>query len=232
VNQQKPLTGRPERRRIKIGGALLAALSSGLMIIILLALQPIEALPADIRTGIGNLGQLLIQLVAVTAAIAVGVGLLNLVRSQARSLRRFPNNLYSLITLIVLVGIIGLRVFERLNAGSDANPTQTSLILMDTLQVTVESALAGILFFFLVYSGYRLLRRRFTLWSALFVLAAVIVLIGYSPLAGAEFLTTIREWMLTVPVSGGMRGLLIGVALGVVVVGARLFIGGDRTFRE
>jgi hypothetical protein len=37
---------------------------------------------------------------------------------------------------------------------------------------------------------------------------------------------------LTVPVNAGTRGLLLGVAIGVVAVGVRVLIGQDRTFRE
>jgi hypothetical protein len=111
------------------------------------------------------------------------------------------------------------------------NPVIT-LKVLDVLQVAVESALAGMIFFFLVYAGYRLMRERVTLWSILFVTAAVVVLIGYSPLPGLEFLGTFREWLLRVPVAAGTRGLLIGIALGTVVVAIRVLTAQDRTFGE
>jgi hypothetical protein len=45
-------------------------------------------------------------------------------------------------------------------------------------------------------------------------------------------LTQIRDWVLSVPVSAGTSGILIGVALGTVVVGLRLLLGQDRSFRD
>jgi len=60
----------------------------------------------------------------------------------------------------------------------------------------------------------------------------VIVLLGFSPLGEVTLLPALREWLLSVPVSAGTRGLLIGVAIGIVVVGVRVLIGRDRTFRE
>ncbi len=227
-------TSRTPRRRLRLGAALLAALTIGIALITLLGLEPAAPLPAELNATLSTLSQLLIQLVAVIGAIALLLGVLNLTRVHAAQLRKFPRGIYSLILLITLFGVVLLRALERggvLRVGTGDAPS-LSLTVLDAAQAAVESALAGLLFFALVYSAFRLMRNRVTIWNALFIAALVIVLLGFSPLGGATFLPAVREWLLSVPVNAGTRGLLIGIAIGVVVVGVRVLIGRDRTFRE
>jgi hypothetical protein len=165
-------------------------------------------------------------------AVAVIIGILNLARVHTLNLRRGVTGLYSLITLLTLAIVVVLRILERANVIQVSAGGALSLTLMDALQVAVESALSGILVFFLIYAAFRLMRRRVSVWSLLFVAIIVVVLVGYSPLPGFEFLSSLREWILNVPVNAGTRGLAIGIAIGTVVVGVRLLIGQDRTFRE
>ncbi|MFQ3537206.1 MAG: hypothetical protein SNJ58_15195 [Aggregatilineales bacterium] len=222
------------RRRLRLGAALLAALTIAIALITLLGLEPVASLPPTFNEPIGAFSQLLVQLVAVIGAVALLIGVLNLMRFHTAQLRKFPRGLYSLVLLITLMGVLVVRVLERgglLRVGTQEAPA-LSLVLLDVAQVAVESALAGLLFFALVYAAVRLMRQRVTLWNALFLAALVIVLLGFSPLGGGTLLPSLREWLLSVPVSAGARGLLIGAALGIVVVGVRVLIGRDRTFRE
>jgi hypothetical protein len=224
----------PTRRRFRIGTILLAAVTLPLALIILLGLEPLPLLPEATNVAASNLSRLLLEIISITAAFAVFAGVLNLLRVHLTNVRRGGRGLYSLLTVLVFVLVIVLRVVERLGILTVAETTTPLITLkvMDVLQVAVESALAGLLFFFLVYAGYRLMRRRVTVWSILFVTAAVIVLIGYSPLPGLEALGVFREWLLRVPVAAGTRGVLIGVALGTVVVAIRILTAQDRTFGD
>ncbi len=223
------------RRRGRFGNAVLAAIAISFMLITLLSLEPLPFLPDALRNGAIDIGQILILLVSVVGALAVILGVLNLLGVHLRKLRGGGGPaVYSAITLLTLVAVLALHFLERfgvltLRGGSPDMP-RISLTMMDVLQVTIESALAGILFFFLVFAAYRLMRRRVTVWGLLFVATLVLVLIGYSQQSG--LLAAIRDWILRVPVSAGTRGLLIGIAIGTVVIGARVLIGQDRIFRE
>ena len=222
------------RQRLRLGAALLAALTIAIALITLLGLEPVATLPPELNRTLSAFSQLLIQLVAVIGAIALLLGVLNLARFHAAQLRRFPRGLYSLLLLFTLFGVLLARALERggvLRIG-DGTAAALSLTILDVAQVAVESALAGLIFFALVYGAVRLMRQRVTLWNALFLAALVIVLLGFSPLGEVTLLPALREWLLSVPVSAGTRGLLIGVAIGIVVVGVRVLIGRDRTFRE
>jgi len=226
------------RRRTSFATVLLAAVTIATALITLVGLAPLPFLPDGLKVSIGGTSQILVQLVTITGALAVIVGVFNLLGVHLRKIRRRSGAFYSLITILTLLTIVVLHALERfgvlkvgLSAGSAPDTPLLTLKLMDTLQVTIESALSGLLFFFLVYSAYRLMRRRVTIWGLLFVATLILVLIGYTQPPGT-LLYSIREWILNVPVIAGTRGLLIGIAIGTVIIGARVLIGQDRLFRE
>ncbi len=220
--------------RVRLGSVILAAIAIPVALITLFGIEQFTLLPESLNDGVGSISQLLVQLVTIVAAIAVVIGILNLISVHTRNLRKMPKGLYSLVTLVTLGLVVAVGVLERTGTlkvkGLEGTPVRAAL--MDGVQVAIESALAGMLFFFLVYSAYRLMRRKITFWNLLFVAALVIILLGYSPVTGMGFLSSLRDWVLNVPVSAGTRGLLIGIAIGTVVVGVRLLIGQERTFRE
>jgi hypothetical protein len=57
-------------------------------------------------------------------------------------------------------------------------------------------------------------------------------LLGTTPLLGFEWLSDIRDWLIHVPGMAGIRGLLLGVALGTVITGIRVLLGSDRPHSE
>jgi len=215
--------------RLSFAAILLAAITIPVALITMIGLTPIPGLEA----GLPLLSQGIIQIAVVTGAVAVIIGVLNL--SLVHFQKLLNGSLYSLVVLITFVAVLVLHFLEGRGilkvttaSGTVLTDPVATLTLFNAIQVTIESALAGLLFFFLVYSAYRLMRRRVTIWNILFVLALLIVLIGYIP--GTPF-TALRDWLLQVPVNATTRGLLIGVALGTVVVGVRVLLGQDRLFR-
>jgi hypothetical protein len=105
-------------------------------------------------------------------------------------------------------------------------------VVMDGIIVPVEAALMGILTISLLYAAIRLLRRRVDLMSILFLLTAVIILLGSAtlPFGDMPLIGTFSRWVTQVLALGGMRGLLIGVALGTLTTGLRVLIGADRPY--
>jgi len=228
------VTPTPAPRRLRLGEILIVSLTVVVALVTLLGLEPPPTLPAALTETARAISSGLIQIVTIVAALALVIGVANLLLANFTSVRKLPKGLYNLATLIAFFVTLIIRGLERAQIvkveGTGA--PLLSLTVLDAVQVAVESALAGLLFFVLVYMAYRVMRRGVTIWKMLFIGAAVIVLIGYNPLPGTDFLAALREWLLSVPVTAGVRGLLIGVALGTLVVGVRVFIGRDRTFRE
>jgi hypothetical protein len=176
------------------------------------------------------IASLLLQWVGVTAALALLIGVINLLTvHMGRLLRWEKGGFYSLV--IVLSGLLVVGVYI-------ANPRTTDtdepirLALFEALQVSLESALAGMLFFFLVYAAYRLLGRGITWGNCLFLSAFLVVVLGWLPIQGLSLLQDGREWLLEVPVMAGSRAILIGIALGTLIVGLRVLIGQEQAFRE
>jgi hypothetical protein len=179
------------------------------------------------------LARSLIRLVAVIGAVAVFVGVLNLIAvHMGRFLRSEHGWPYSLITLVVSLAVVVLRLLDRADIWpGDLKGEQMSVRVFEAVQVTLESALAALALFFLVYAAYRLMRRQVTVWYVVFSAALIVVLLGWIPLKATETLGDVRDWIVRVPVSAGARGILIGVGLGTITAGVRVLVGQDRSFR-
>jgi len=171
----------------------------------------------------------LIQIVVVTAALALVLGLFNLFGVHGnRILKTESGWFYSLVTLFSMLIVLGIHA-AGINTDDDV---PVSSVIFERLQVSLESALAGLLFFFLVYAAYRLMRDRPTVNGCWFTSAILIVLLGWIPLQSLDALSSLRDWFLEVPVTAGAQGLLLGVALGTVTVGVRVLIGQEQAYRE
>jgi hypothetical protein len=173
---------------------------------------------------LGNFTNLILQLVVITAAVTLFIGILNLLGVHlGRLVRRGRGAPYSFVMVASFLLVIGLWLLDRDNE---------NMVLLETVQLSVESALSALLVFALVYGAYRLMRRRVSAARVLFTLVVLIVLLGALPLPEVSFLGQVREWLLNVPVSAGARGLLLGIALATVVTGVRVLIGQEQSYRE
>jgi len=194
------------------------------------ALVTLVGLLADEGTDAAALGQFLLQLMSVIIAVAVAVGVFNLLAVHWGRLRRREHGWpYSVVVILAAAGVIALRILDRAEVWSGALAgEQMGVRAFEAVQVSLEMALASLVLFFLIYAAYRLMRRRASGWYVLFAAVVVFVLLAWIPLDGTESLADAREWLVRVPVSGGARGLLIGVGLGTLVVGLRALLGQDR----
>lgn len=215
-----------QRHRLLNFLATIVVMSSGLITLI--------GLLSDEGTTAADTARFLIQLVTVIAAVAVLAGLVNLVAVHlgrfVRAERGWP---YSILVLVVALAVGVLRILDRAEIWSgDLEGEQISARVFEAVQVSLESALAALLVFFLVFAAYRLMRDRVTVWSLLFSLTVIVVLVGWIPFDDMDVLRDVRDWVVRVPASAGTRGLLIGVGLGTLVVGVRVLLGQDRSFRD
>ncbi len=178
-----------------------------------------------------DLSRLFLQLATITLALLALAGVLNLVIVHLGRIRsRRGGWVYSLVLVISTLGVLILAALER-NGVLTSEPRATT-VLLETVQVSVESALAGLVLFALVYGAYRMLSRRVTWGRVVFMVALLIVLIAALPLPELTFFQGVRDWLLAVPVSAGARGILLGIALATVVVGIRVLVGQDQSYKE
>jgi len=160
----------------------------------------------------------------ILTAFAMLLGIFNVLSVHVRRIiqRDESGTGYSVVVLIsaALVGMIGFL------AGL---PSPAMTWIFENLYSPVQSALFALLAFFLATAAYRALRAR-SIETLLMLVAALIVFIGQTPLLNT--LGDAKDWILRVPAVAGVRGILIGVALGTIATGLRLLVGLDRPYSE
>jgi hypothetical protein len=106
-------------------------------------------------------------------------------------------------------------------------------IILSGIIIPVEAALMGLLTVSLLYAAMRLLRRRADLMSLVFLITAVLLILGSAtlPFGNMPVLGSfLRPWIAQILALGGARGILIGVALGTLTTGLRVLFGADRPY--
>lgn len=185
-------------------------------------------------TALSDAMDRMLQIVAVTIVMAVILGIWNLFGVHLSRIAKGKNGwIYSLITLLTAIGVIVIQILdERDTWQGDLTDEKLSPVLFRTLEVSIESALAGLIGFFLIFAAYRLLSKRAEWSSYLFIFAVLISLLGWVEFADITIFADINDWLMKVPVLAGSRGLLIGIGLASLIVGVRTLTGTDQAYRE
>lgn len=177
--------------------------------------------------GLSDLRQLFLDWAAILAAVALVIGVLNLARvhwGRVKSAQKGSVNslvlIASMLVTLLVVGILG-------------GPTATwPMWIYNSILVPIEASLLALLAVVLIYAFARMFRRRFSIPTLVFAVVVLFVLIGAFTLPGLEIflLGDLRAWVTQVWALGGMRGILIGVALGAIATGLRVIMGSDRPY--
>lgn len=173
-----------------------------------------------------NLRFVLLDWAIILGGFAAVIGILSLLRTHWRRLRK--KNYYSIIFIIafLLTAIIGLFL-------GPSNPMYGKVVTK--IQVPLEASLLAVLFFILIFAAIRLFEKRQTLMGILFIISTLLFLfIGSSFLTFGQSIPGIGAIISTIqalPIAGA-RGILLGMALGGIAAGVRILIGVDRPYRE
>lgn len=162
------------------------------------------------------------------AAVALVLGVVNLIGVHwRRAADQRPGWFYSIVLIAGLVVTFGITAWTG-PAGA------ASGWIFRYVQLPSEAALSALLAVTLAVAGVRLLRRRRSLPTVIFLTVAVLVLIGSAPLPGAAGTLSSwgRAWLAQVPAVAGARGLLIGVALAASTTAVRVLLAADRPYGE
>jgi hypothetical protein len=214
-------------RRVRFGAALASGivLAIGSLTLLGLLVGPdlgVFSTLADVL-ALRQLSALFLRLAVVTAAVAVLVGFINLLLVHAsRVARRQAGSPYSAVLLVTFIGAIVVRI----------GAPQVYTLLLEDVQVPIETALAMLVLVTLVLGAYRLLLRRFSWSRALFLAAVLVVLVGALPFAALAPVRAFSDLLVAIPATAGTRGILLGIALATLVAGVRILIGQDRSYRE
>lgn len=209
------------KRRFSLGSFLLVAVAGGFGSVVFLSylIPGMDAIQ----------GPLIDWAVIVGTVALIFLGGLNVLAVHWHKVRHLqPGWVYS---LFLWLGF-GVMLATGLAAGPDG---ELISLIFKHVQFPLQATIFSLLAFFVATAAYRAFRLR-NLESLAFLLVAVIVLLGQIPGWGLdalrETLPWAREWILSVMSLGGARGILLGVALGTIVVGIRLLIGIDRPYAD
>jgi hypothetical protein len=177
------------------------------------------------------IGTYFIDTAIIIAAFALILGVINVLRVHGRKIAEGqPGRLYSfvLIATMLIVLAVGLPSLP----GRPSGPSQPAIQwIFENIQAPIQASLSGLLVFFIVTAAYRLLRAR-NLEAAVMLIVVIIVLLGQVTLGLVPVLPKLKDWILDVPAMAGVRGILLGVALGALLTGIRLLLGVERPYSD
>ncbi len=173
-----------------------------------------------------NVRIVLLEWATILVAVALLVGIVNLFIVHLRKSAADQQNRINSITLLTSLTI------TLLVAGWFGPTHPFSMWIFNYIQIPIEASLMAILAVVLIFAGVRLLRRKPNLLSIVFIATAVVILLMTGPLFGIDIpgMAELRIWIGKVPAVAGVRGILLGVSLGIVAAGLRILMGADRPY--
>jgi hypothetical protein len=173
----------------------------------------------------------LMDTAVVVAAFALLLGVLNVLRVHGGRIRkRQPGGFFSAVLIgsmlfVLAVGLVPI-------SGQPSGPSQPVLRwIFANVQMPIQASLSALLVFFLLTAAYRLFRVR-SPESAVMLVVALIVLAGQLSMGLVPVLPDLKDWILAVPTVAGVRGILLGVALGILLTSIRLLAGAERPYGD
>jgi hypothetical protein len=159
----------------------------------------------------------------ILAAFATALGAANLLRIHAHRIERRTNRWMLSVVLLVsmfIYGGIGLAQGPR---GVDFN------FLWQNILTPLSSTMFSLNAFFIASAAVRAFRIK-TLQSALLMLAAFAVMIGNTGVGVAIWsgFPRMGQWVMSILNVAGMRGIIIGAALGAMGISLRVILGLER----
>lgn len=185
-------------------------------------------------TLLGILRSYFLQGAVVVAGAALLVGVYNLTAVHAKKIRQRDEAIYSFITVLALLLTLLVGIYDLVMTYLQGEPgLRYTRWIFENIQLPIESSLMAIIAISLTYAAIRLLSRRLNFMSAVFSVVFLVLLIGAIPaVAASDFniISSIRNWILSVPAVGGARGIVLGMAMGIIATGIRILMGTDRPY--
>ena len=166
----------------------------------------------------------LINIAVIVAGMALLLGFVRLLNLYLRRVQQRKSG-YSLVALITAISVFVVLVADRfLNLGA-------TTLVFNAVIAPIQSSLGALLAIFLGVAALRMAQRRRTWGTLWFLLSAIVVLLTQIPVLPDSVLLPIRQFFDALSM-GGLRGLLLGVALGTLAVAVRVLLAIDRPQSE
>lgn len=177
------------------------------------------------------------DILKILVAFALVLGLGSLLKVHMDKIKRKRENWqYSWILIIsfLISCIIGL--FGGV-AGAGPLPTFIGSFhfdiqtLYENIIMPLGATMFALLAFYMASASYRAFRAR-SYEATLLLITAFIIMIGIIPLGDkiSPHLPSFAQWIMTVPNVAGQRGILLGVALGIIATSLKIILGIERSW--
>ncbi len=178
--------------------------------------------------AVQNTYEIILNWLQTLLAFAFLLGTVSLVRMHFHKIRnRADDRFFSWVTLVGLVGMIGLGFFHPQHQlpGSPFN------LMFLNVQVPIEATMFSLLAFYIASAAFRAFRAR-TLEATLLLVAACIVMLGRVPIGDLihHSIPDATQWILNVPNLAAKRGVMIGVGLGMMATALKIILGIERAW--
>ncbi len=166
----------------------------------------------------------IIKWIRIISAFALVLGVRSISLRHIEAVRRRKSGyIYSIFTLLALV------ITAVLGLGYGIGPRAPIRTIFNNILVPLGATMFSILAFYMASAAYRAFRAR-TFEATLLLIAAFIVMLGMVPIGNwiSPHFPSIAEWLLSVPNMAAKRGILFGVALGVIATSLKIILGIER----
>ncbi len=159
-------------------------------------------------------------------AFALILGSISLWNTHARKIRfKLDGWPYSLVTLVTLVVVTGLGIWQGVGEGTLVNR------IYNMVNSPLASTMFALLAFFIASAAFRAFRAR-NVEATLLLVTALLMMIGRVSIG--EFIWKgfpgFTEWLLDVPNLAAKRAIAIGVGLGAVSTALKIILGIERGY--
>lgn len=172
------------------------------------------------------------------AACAVGLGVINLFQLHGkRTLKRNADSINSIAFFISCIGMAVVWIMAKQPTPSPLSKALGKILFEGALQ-SLDATMFSIIAFYITSAAYRAFRVR-SLEATLLLATAIIVMLGQ--ITVGQLLTAwipkqfdylhvevIRNWILTKINAPATRAIAIGLGIGSLAVGLRIWLGLER----
>ena len=223
---------------------LLVAVGSGVVTLALFFVRGVIVEGYNLSDGFSIILNWATTLMAITLLIGIG----NLFAVHVRKVSDFSAGWpYSSVLLIAFIGTLvmwllgnGLKL-AMAQGLLPITPIATQLAALGLgitnasllyVQTPVEASLSAMLAVIMILAGARLIRKQRNWTSVLFVGVSLLLIISLVPISFLPFLSSGYDFFMQSLAPGVVRGILFGVALGVIATGLRVIVGVDHPYGE